>query len=115
MTRSGSGGEAEGLKRLGAARPAQVAALDLGASKVACFIMTPDGIRRADRTVRVAHAGHVQSRGVRGGALVDMEAAAEAIDHAMTRAQRDCETPVSSVIVTTSIGQPISHRIATQV
>ena len=31
-----------------------VAALDLGQSKVACFIMKADGVRHADRTIRVA-------------------------------------------------------------
>lgn len=116
MTRLGSGGAGdEGLKRLGAAKPAPVAALDLGASKVACFIMTPDGVRRADQTIRVAHAGHVQSRGVKGGVLVDMDEAAQAIAHAVQRAERDCETPVSSVVVTTAIGQPKGHRIAAEV
>ena len=41
-----------------------VAALDLGHSKIACFIMKPEGVRHADRTVRVAGASHVQSRGI---------------------------------------------------
>ena len=31
-----------------------VASLDIGASKVACFIMKADGVRRCDKTVRVA-------------------------------------------------------------
>ena len=52
----------------GAPRAPAVAALDLGQSKVACFIMKPEGVRHADRTIRVAGASHVQSRGVRGGA-----------------------------------------------
>ena len=41
------------------------AALDLGASKVACFIMKPDGVRRADRTLLPAGVGYIQSRGAR--------------------------------------------------
>ncbi|PZQ44088.1 MAG: cell division protein FtsA, partial [Phenylobacterium zucineum] len=32
-----------------ASRAPVVAALDLGQSKVACFIMKPDGVRHADR------------------------------------------------------------------
>ncbi len=56
-----------------AGRAPVVAALDLGQSKVACFIMKADGVRHADRTIRVAGAGHVQSRGVRGGGIVNMD------------------------------------------
>ena len=59
-----------------AGRAPVVAALDLGQSKVACFIMKADGVRHADRTIRVAGAGHVQSRGVRGGGIVNMDEAA---------------------------------------
>jgi cell division protein FtsA len=65
-----------------------VAALDLGQSKVACFIMKPDGVRHADRTIRVAGASHVQSRGVKGGSIVNMDEAAQAIGHAVERAER---------------------------
>ena len=47
-------------------RPPVVAAVDLGASKVTCFIMKPDGVHRGDRTLTAAGVGYVQSRGVRG-------------------------------------------------
>ena len=63
----------------GAPRAPVVAALDLGQAKVACFIMKPDGVRHADRTIRVAGASHVQSKGVKGGAIVNMDEAAQAI------------------------------------
>ena len=39
-----------------AGRTPVVAALDLGQSKVACFIMKADGVRHADRTIRVGLA-----------------------------------------------------------
>lgn len=97
------------------ARAPVVAALDLGASKVACFIMKPEGVRHADRTVRVAGASHVQSRGVRGGAIVNMDEAAQAIGHAVERAERAAGAPVSGVIVSTAIGQLASHRVRAQV
>ena len=61
-----------------AGRAPVIAALDIGQSKVSCFIMKPDGVRHADRTIRVAGASHVQSRGVRGGAIVNMDEAAQA-------------------------------------
>ena len=90
-------------------------ALDLGQSKVACFIMKPDGVRHADSTIRVAGAGHVQSRGVRGGAIVNMDEAAQAIGQAVERAERAAGAPVSGVIVSTAIGQMASHRVQAEV
>ncbi len=41
-----------------------IAAVDLGASKVACFVMKPEGVRKSDRTLTAAGVGYVQSRGV---------------------------------------------------
>jgi cell division protein FtsA len=98
-----------------AGRTPVVAALDLGQSKVACFIMKADGVRHADRTIRVAGAGHVQSRGVRGGGIVNMDEAAQAIGHAVERAERAAGSPVSGVVVTTAIGQMASHRVQARV
>ena len=43
--------QARGLKVLKPARQPLVAAVDLGASKVTCFIMKPDGVNRAGRTL----------------------------------------------------------------
>ncbi len=56
----------DGLKVLTTGRQQLVAAVDLGASKVSCFIMRPDGVNRAGRTLQTTGVGYVQSRGVRG-------------------------------------------------
>lgn len=109
------------MSRRADARPAAdprapvVAALDLGASKVACFIMKPEGVRHVDRTIRVAGAGHVQSRGVKGGAIVNMDEAARAIGQAVERAERAAGAPVSGVVISTAIGQMASHRVRAKV
>ena len=109
------------MSRRADARPAAdprapvVAALDLGASKVACFLMKPEGVRHVDRTIRVAGAGHVQSRGVKGGAIVNMDEAARAIGQAVERAERAAGAPVSGVVVSTAIGQMASHRVRAKV
>ena len=100
---------------IAAARAPVVAALDLGHSKVSCFIMKPDGVRHADRTIRVAGASHVQSKGIKGGAVINMDEAAGAIGHAVERAERAAGSPVSGVVVTTAIGQMASHRLQTTV
>jgi cell division protein FtsA len=92
-----------------------VAAVDLGASKVACFIMKPDGVRPADRTITAAGVGYVQSRGIRGGAVVDVEAAASAIAKAVERAEALAKVGVGGVTVATAGGQLASRRLTANV
>ncbi|MGA0599650.1 cell division protein FtsA [Caulobacter sp. KR2-114] len=104
----------EGLKAALGRAPV-VAAVDLGASKVACFIMKPDGVRREDRTLTTCGVGYVQSRGIRGGSIVDMDEAAQAIAQAVERAETVAGVNVSGVTVTTAGGQLASHRVAAQV
>ncbi len=91
------------------------AAVDLGASKVACFIMKPDGVRKDSRTLTTAGVGYVQSRGVRGGAIIDVDQAAEAIAQAVERAETVAQANVAGVTVCTTAGQLASHRVATRV
>ena len=101
----------EGLKAaLG--RQAVTAAVDLGASKVACFILKPDGIRSGDRTITAAGVGYVQSRGIRGGAIVDVDEAANAIAMAVERAEALAGGRVQSVTVSTAGGQLASQRLS---
>jgi cell division protein FtsA len=92
-----------------------VAAVDLGASKVACFILKPDGVRRGDRTLTTAGVGYVQSHGVRGGAIVDMDEAAQAIAQAVERAETMAGVDVQGVTVATACGQLASHKVAARV
>ncbi|MBV8592792.1 MAG: cell division protein FtsA [Caulobacteraceae bacterium] len=104
----------DGLK-LGLGRGAVATAVDLGASKVACFIMKADGPRRADRTLAVAGVAHVQSRGVRGGAIVDMDEAAQVIGRAVERAETMAGVDVQGVTVATACGQLASQRVQARI
>ena len=104
----------EGLK-LALGRSVVVAAVDLGASKVACFIMKADGVRRADRTLTTVGVGYVQSHGVRGGSIVDMDEAALAIGRAVERAEAMAGVDVQGVTVATTCGQLASHRVTAKV
>jgi len=104
----------DGLK-LSLGRPQVVAAVDLGASKVACFILKPDGIRRPERALTAAGIGYVQSRGVRGGAIVDVAEASRAIAQAVERAEAMAGVDISSVTMVTSCGQLASHRVTARV
>src|SRR5712664_1704771 len=92
-----------------------VAAVDLGASKVACFIMKPEGVRKGDRTLTTAGVGYVQSRGIRGGSIVNLDEASEAIAQAVERAENVAGVNVQSVTVATAGGQLTSHRVAGRV
>ncbi|HEY7900401.1 MAG TPA: cell division protein FtsA [Caulobacteraceae bacterium] len=96
-------------------RSGAVAAVDLGASKVACFIMRPEGVRRSDRSLVTAGVGYVQSHGVRAGAIVDAEEAARAIAQAVERAEAMASIDIQGVTVTTACGHLASHRVTAQV
>ena len=90
------------------------AALDVGSSKIACFIARTDQTVSGPRP-RVVGVGHQSSRGVRAGAVVDMDAAADAIRAAVEQAERMASQAVSSVTVTLSSGQPNSTRLAAEI
>ena len=108
-------GAKDGLGALRGGGPQMVAALDIGASKVACFIMKADGVRRCDKTVRVAGVGYVQSHGIKGGAIVDVDEAAKAVAQAVERAEAMAGVVVQGVTVTASVGQIASHRVTASV
>ncbi|MBQ1542908.1 cell division protein FtsA [Caulobacter sp. CCUG 60055] len=92
-----------------------VATVDLGAAKVTCFVMKPGGVNRSERTLQTAGVGYVQSHGVRGGAIVNMDEATQAIAQAVERAETVAGVSVSGVTVTTSGGQLASNRVTAQV
>jgi cell division protein FtsA len=96
-------------------RSGVVAAVDLGASKVGCFIMKPEGVRRGDRTLTTAGVGYVQSHGVRAGAIIDADEAARAIAQAVERAETMAGVDVQAVTVATACGHIASHRVSAQV
>ena len=92
-----------------------IASLDLGASKIGCFIMRPEGARQSDQSIRVAGVGYVQSRGIRAGAIIDMEAASQAIAQAVERAEAMANVSIQGVRVTIPGAQTASHRVSAQV
>jgi len=61
-----------------------VAALDVGTTKISCFIARIDG----RGTIRVGGVGHHASQGLRAGAVVDIEAAEAGIRAAVDGAER---------------------------
>jgi cell division protein FtsA len=85
--------------RIPAPRAAMLAALDIGANKITCFI---GSVGQGPGPLRVAGVGTQPARGVRNGAIVDLEAAERAVRAAVSQAERMAETTVSEVVVSVS-------------
>lgn len=95
-----------------AARKAGVfAGLDIGASKTTCFIARTEQTLAGLRP-RVIGVGHVSSKGVRAGAVVDMEAAAASVRGAVENAEAMAGQPITDITVSAAAGSPASTRIA---
>ena len=88
-----------------------IAALDVGTTKVCCFIAraTDDG------NLRVLGIGHQLSRGMRNGAVVDMEEAETSIRAAVDAAEQMAEDRIREVVLNISGGQPSSTNVTVDV
>lgn len=85
-------------------RPRRLAALDLGSTKACCVVAEADG-----DALRILGVGEVASRGVRKGAIIDIERAAEAVAEAVDAAERIAGIPVDGAVVGLA-----GHHIASQ-
>jgi len=75
-------------------RPHRVFALDLGTTKVCCAVADRD-----ENGLRILGVGEATSRGVRKGAIIDIDRAAEAVAEAVDAAEQMAGVPVDSVVV----------------
>ncbi len=83
-----------------------LAALDIGTSKICCFIAR----NSQDQGTRVIGIGHHISQGVRSGNIVDVEAAQHAINATLDNAEEVAGEKISHVIVNFSGGKMASHH-----
>lgn len=88
-----------------------IAALDVGTTKVCCFIARA----QEDGALRVLGIGHQVSRGMRGGAVVDMDEAETSIRAAVDAAEQMANERVRDVVVNLSGGQPQSANLHVEV
>ena len=88
-----------------------IAALDVGTTKVCCFIARADG----EGALRVVGIGHQVSGGLRCGAIVGMDAAEAAIRATVEVAEHMAGENIRRVIVNVSGGTPESRLIAYEV
>lgn len=95
-----------------------IAALDVGSNKVSCLIARVSPAKRklpgarSEHELRIIGVGHHASRGVHGGAVVDLDEAERAIRLAVDAAERMAEVTISEVFVNVSGGRPQCQRYA---
>ena len=102
-------------KGVGSRKGGIVAALDVGSTKVACFIVKSVPGRDGAPQLKVIGVGHHASRGVRGAAVVDINAAEGSIRAAVEQAERMAGVTLKDIVVGISCGQPQSRTINVEV
>ena len=99
------------MRQIPARKSAILSVLDVGASKIVCLIarLTPmersEALRGRTHRCKVLGIGHQRSSGVKGGAIVDLEAAEHAMRLAIDAAERMAGVEVGGVIVNMSGGR----------
>ncbi|TAD91664.1 MAG: cell division protein FtsA [Alphaproteobacteria bacterium] len=78
--------------------------LDIGTDKTVCLIARMDGTQ-----AKVMGVGHVKSRGLKAGAVIDMDACEQSILQAVGAAEAQAGETLRSVIVSLSGGNPFSR------
>lgn len=94
-------------------RDQTIAVLDIGSSKICCFIAQISG---GETRPRVIGIGHRESRGLNVGTVVDMEETENAIRTAVDAAEKMAGgDPIEDVTVNISSGEPISTQLCVEV
>jgi cell division protein FtsA len=93
------------------ARGGVIAALDVGTTKVCCFIARVEDPGK----VHIAGVGHQVSRGLKAGTIVDMDAAERAIGTAVHTAEQLAGETIRELLVNISGGQPASNTVKVEV
>src|SRR5215467_12760885 len=92
-------------------RTAMVASLDVGSSKIACIIarLKPsppnEALRGRTHAVELIGYSQIQSRGMKGGAVVDLAECEQAVRQAVTLAEKMAKVRVESVLLPVSGGR----------
>lgn len=92
-------------------RTGQIAAIDIGSSKVCCFIGQAD----SDGGLKVLGLGHQAAGGMRAGAIVDMEAVETSVLAAIHGAETMAGENIHEAYVNVSAGQPVSGALNVEI
>ena len=109
------------MKPVSPRRSAIVAALDIGTSKIVCLIarlkpqFPQEVLRRRSHGVEILGVGHTGARGMKGGAVVNLADAEQAVRQAIDLAERDASVQLESVAVSVSSGRLASELYAASV
>src|SRR5688572_9010265 len=99
------------MRPMTGSRATLVAGLDIGTSKVACLIGRLRPCQPRDALVGRSHAidvigiSHIQSRGIKAGAVVDAAEAEHAVRQAVAMAEQMAGVRVESVVLSVSAGR----------
>jgi cell division protein FtsA len=88
-----------------------IAALDVGSTKCCCFIGRADG----SGNLRVIGIGHQEAKGIRGGLIVDMDAAEATIINTVSAAEQMAGETVRHAVLNVSGGRPMSQSVNVEV
>jgi cell division protein FtsA len=109
------------LRPLSARKSTILSVLDVGTTKAVCIVAQlhpaeeQDSLRGRTHLARVIGIGHQRSFGLKGGAVVDLEAAEAAIRQAIHAAERMAKVEIQSIIVNMSGGRLASHQLDAEI
>lgn len=98
------------MKKLTQRPRGTVGIVDIGTSKVCCFIA-----RREREEPQIVGIGHQVSRGVRNGVIVDIDAASQAILNAVHAAEQMAGETLGEIVVNLSGGFAASRIVKTEI
>jgi len=90
-------------------RGSMIAAIDIGTTKVCCFIA------RVEERPRILGIGHQLSRGVRAGSIVDLEAAGQSIRAAVHAAEEMAGETITRAVINLSGGNLGSRIVKAEI
>jgi len=87
-------------------RNGPIAALDVGTTKICCFVAIEEA-----GGLRIKGVGHQVARGMRAGTITNMEMAEDSIRSAVDAAERMAGETIRDVYVSVTAGQPASQTV----
>ncbi|MBE7636690.1 cell division protein FtsA [Sneathiella sp. P13V-1] len=87
-------------------RNGPIAALDVGTTKIGCFVAVEE-----TGGLRIKGVGHQVARGMRAGSITNMEMAEDSIRSAVDAAERMAGETIREVYVSVTAGQPASQTV----
>ncbi|MFM1816856.1 MAG: hypothetical protein RLZ98_3551 [Pseudomonadota bacterium] len=80
--------------------------LDIGSSKICCLIgLVPGGPRHGGQEFRTLGFGHMRSRGIKSGIIVDLDEAERSVRAAVAQAEKEAGTQLEEVTVAVTSGR----------